>query len=579
MPDINEEYERYLKNHVAGVSKKIRKVYDGAINEVMLNIDKVTFKGQVFSLSEFPGLKRQIDAQVKKMHGNIYTAIVNGVQGSWDLSNRKNDLIVDRRIGKKAVNSRVRKVLFDPNAGALKQFVARKEKGMNLSQRIWKSLEPFKGDLEIGLGLGISEGKPAKEMAKELKKYLLEPDRLYHRVRDKDGKLKLSRAAKEYNPGRGIYRSSYKNAARLTRTENNMAYRTADHERWANMPFVLGFEVKLSWSHKHYDICDNLKGKYPKDFDYKGWHPHCLCYKVPIMMSDEEYDKLEDSILGIADFDPNSAQQVTATPVGFDKFVRENKKRIAGWSNEPYWVKDNKSYYEKAAASKKAKPEMLPAGRTIADQFTNIDNAIKKKAKAALSEIDKVHGDGDLIDIPINKMVGQSAQAMFTSSIKGDPLYIKISTTAIDPEFSMVHEMGHYLDLHAMGKRGRFESAIHGSPVNDVVKAAQETDSIKGIQKLLDQGFMEYKGKQIPLSPTITKHFEYLVSPEEIWARAYSQFIAKRSQSGVMLKSVQARIASGEKYGITYQWVDNDFLSLEKAIEDLMLKNGWIVNR
>ncbi|MBR3455746.1 MAG: hypothetical protein IKH26_10515 [Bacteroidaceae bacterium] len=43
--------------------------------------------------------------------------------------------------------------------------------------------------------------------------------------------------------------SSYKNARRLAATECNTAYRTADHERWQQMDFVVGQEVHLSGNH------------------------------------------------------------------------------------------------------------------------------------------------------------------------------------------------------------------------------------------------------------------------------------------------------------------------------------------
>ena len=76
-------------------------------------------------------------------------------------------------------------------------------------------------------------------MSRDVRRYLRNPDKLFRRVRDKHGNLRLSKAAKAYHPGRGVYRSSYRNALRLTATENNMAYRTADHLRWQQQPFVV----------------------------------------------------------------------------------------------------------------------------------------------------------------------------------------------------------------------------------------------------------------------------------------------------------------------------------------------------
>lgn len=75
-------------------------------------------------------------------------------------------------------------------------------------------------------------GKSANYLISDVRKYLKNPDALFRRVRDKHGNLRLSKAAKAYHPVRGVYRSAYKNALRLTATETNMAYRTADHLRW-----------------------------------------------------------------------------------------------------------------------------------------------------------------------------------------------------------------------------------------------------------------------------------------------------------------------------------------------------------
>ena len=94
-----------------------------------------------------------------------------------------------------------------------------------------------------------------------------------------------SKAAAAFHPGQGVYRSSYKNAMRLTRSEINMAYRESERLRWANLDFVVGFEIRLSNNHTttdpktgkkvpFVDICDTLAGRYPKSFVFKG----CLLY-------------------------------------------------------------------------------------------------------------------------------------------------------------------------------------------------------------------------------------------------------------------------------------------------------------
>lgn len=92
----------------------------------------------------------------------------------------------------------------------------------------------------MGLDLGIRGGLSAREMARDLQKYLQHPDMLFRRVRDEHGLLHLSSRAADFHPGQGVYRSSYKNALRLAATETNIAYNTADYIRWQQMDFVVG---------------------------------------------------------------------------------------------------------------------------------------------------------------------------------------------------------------------------------------------------------------------------------------------------------------------------------------------------
>lgn len=343
MPDLFERYEQQHVRNIARTSRRIKSIYEKSINTITLTASRLKFKGKPFNLNDYPQLKNQIDKIIKGMRTEIYAVVVNSIEESWDLSNEKNDLLVDKRLLKSRLPKKLQGLYYDPNADALTKFIARKERGLNLSQRVWNLTKPFKKELEQALGLGIADGTGAREMAKTVHRYLNEPERLFRKVRGKDGELKLSQAARQYHPGKGVYRSSFKNALRLTRTENNIAYRTADFERWQTLPFVTGIEIRLSNNHPRYDICDVLKGKYPKEFKFTGWHPQCLCYQVADMMNDKEFEKLEDYILGITKSQPK-VSGIAKPPELFKQYLYENKKRIAGWKNKPYWMKDNPQF-------------------------------------------------------------------------------------------------------------------------------------------------------------------------------------------------------------------------------------------
>ena len=91
---------------------------------------------------------------------------------------------------------------------------------------------------------------------------------------------------------------------RLARTETNIAYRTADYDRQQDLDFVVGIEVHLSGNHtckgvkgEFHDICDELQGRYPKDFKFTGWHPNCRCYTTTILKTPEEFKADEERIM------------------------------------------------------------------------------------------------------------------------------------------------------------------------------------------------------------------------------------------------------------------------------------------
>lgn len=324
--------------------KRIKGIYDDAINQITIIAATIPYAGQVIALDQFPALANKIQRVIENMHASIYSTTVNSIKENWQVSSDRNNILVDKRLGGKRPSDKAAALLYDSNLTALSEFIDRKESGLNLSDRVWNTLDLFGPELERALLLGISHGESAAEMTKDVQQYLKEPDKLFRRVRDASGQLRLSKAAQDYHPGQGVYRSSYKNALRLTGTETNLAYRKADNVRWNQLPFVVGIEVHVSGNHPKYDICDELAGGYPKDFVFTGWHPQCICYQTPKLLSDAEYDKYEDQILGIGTFDGQASAQVTDTPKGFNDFLEDNKTRINGWSSTPYWVKDNPQY-------------------------------------------------------------------------------------------------------------------------------------------------------------------------------------------------------------------------------------------
>lgn len=338
-------YDEKHKQNLAKRAKKVCSLYDAAVKRLTQAAAPSLFdadKEQEFHFEDFPALKREMDALMQDLYSSLQTNIEDGDEESWTLSNTKNDAMVESVIGKAKLPKQTVQAWKHPHLEALNAFIDRKEAGMGLSKRVWNLTQQFKDEMELALELGMGEGKSAAELSRDIRKYLKEPSKLFRRVRDKSGALRLSKAAAAYHPGRGVYRSSYKNALRMTATENNMAYRTADHTRWQALPFVLGIEVRISNNHPIPDICDELAGRYPVEFKFTGWHPWCRCYAVSILAKQEEMDAYIKALIAGEDVsDWQFTGKVEQMPTEFTKWMKDNENRIAKAKSMPYFIKDN----------------------------------------------------------------------------------------------------------------------------------------------------------------------------------------------------------------------------------------------
>ncbi|MQN81264.1 hypothetical protein F7D73_09955 [Prevotella copri] len=339
-------YDKKHKENLAKRARKVQQLYDAAIKRIAQAAAPSLFDAdpkKEFHFEDFPALKKEMEALMQDLGSSLQANIEDGDQESWTLSNTKNDAMVDSIIGKKKLPAKTVKAWKHPHLEALNAFIARKEAGMNLSRRVWNLTQQFKSEMELALELGMGEGKSAAALSRDIRKYLVEPNKLFRRVRDKSGALRLSKAAAAYHPGQGVYRSSYKNALRMTATENNIAYRTADHNRWQALPFVIGIEIHISNNHPTEDICDLFDGKrFPKDFKFTGWHPWCRCYAVSVLASQEEMDAYTTAIMNGEDVSHwKFTGQVEKMPKEFDKWMKDNQARIENATSMPYFIKDN----------------------------------------------------------------------------------------------------------------------------------------------------------------------------------------------------------------------------------------------
>lgn len=347
---MNFNYLKYELEHARSIEefeRLIEAVYNAAIKEGIRIAKGLNIDADIpFSFIDYPESNKLVKEWLLKLAHSLNSVITKGVESGWLLANTKNNAFVEAVFANRGLSPDQISQFMPRNLEALKVFQGRKEGGMKLSDRVWKYTNQFKTEIELAIDLGI-DGRSANQISREVRGFLQEPNKLFRRVRDKRGNLQLSKAAKAYNPGQGVYRSSYKNAIRMTGTEINLAYRESDYLRNQGFDFVVGQEIKRSNRKFECDVCESLKGKYPKNFKFRGWHPNCRCYMIAILMSDSEFEKYIDSILNDTPHTFQSKNQVKSPPKGFNDFIDKNEKRILKASKLPYWIQDNNKEFSK----------------------------------------------------------------------------------------------------------------------------------------------------------------------------------------------------------------------------------------
>ena len=385
----------HLSNFSA-LERKIEGLLDDAVKQTLAKGRKLTPDdiGRVFQ--RHPEMRRDLEKAMQTLNKRLTATIEEGSKEAWLRANATGNEVA---LALAANNAQLAALLASgqdkpQNDRALRAFMKRKEAGMNLSDRVWKTTMGMKLDMERAIDVALAEGMSADRLSLKIRKLLREPNRLYRRVRDKDGNLRLSQAAQKYHPGTGVYRSSYKNAMRVARTEVNMAYQASDNERWTNSWWIRGIRVSLSNNHTTtnskgekeplIDICDELRGDYPPDFKFIGWHPQCRCFATAITV---DYDEIRDYYRrkrageDMSNYKPKGL--ITDVPMRFKNWMERNADRLAGAAERgttPYFIKENPKYTD---------PGWKPAAPPKPTIQQRMDERHAKRTPADIEKIQK----------------------------------------------------------------------------------------------------------------------------------------------------------------------------------------------
>lgn len=329
--------------------KELDKAYTKLIEEISSIYSDVELKeGQVFRFNnQHPAKKRRATEAFRTYRKKVEGIIKAGQAFGWENATKTYRKELEKRLER--VKSHISVEDFQKQIGiinaitvdykALDTFMNRKVGRASLSKRVWDIKDMAQNNIENALTDALGKGKSAQELARSIKRNLNQPDKLFRRIRDANGKLVPSEPMRSYKPGQGVYRSAHKNAMRLARTEINAAYKRSEQASMLRNNDIVGQRIRTSHSHKTEDICDQLQGDYPKDFVWENWHPQCMCIREFIQKSDEEFIA---EIKSGKNVPPHlSKNYVKDVPANFKSWVNNNREKIDGWKTKPGFLTDN----------------------------------------------------------------------------------------------------------------------------------------------------------------------------------------------------------------------------------------------
>lgn len=465
-----------------------------------------------FKWSDYPQTKKQIDDIQRHFVEDINAIIYRGTTEEWKNSNEAQDLIANRVL--KAYNAQVDrekyKVLYQVNSDALKAFQNRKDKGFNISAKLWQQSMIYKEELEAAISCAIQKGTSAVTLSKQISQYLLDFPSLQKDYKDR------------YGSAEHIQDCEYR-SIRLARSEINMAYRTSENERWKQMDFVVGYEIKLSSSHHnrmpHGDICDTLAGKYPKDFSWTGWHPNDLCYKVPILKTEEEFWEWD----GLSDVSTESINEVKDVPDEFKKWVLDNQQKIEKARERntlPYFLRDNKSIVQNINTENSAK-ELVNRASLVGKEVQSLAESIAKNNKGFVT--------------PINyKSISSITRKATTEGITPYDIKDAVRTTIIVPK----------------------------SQIDQVLNELSENDSFVRLKRQKPESFMGYSGNIVNIQTSNGLIAEIQVNTDRMIYAKEKPEDAKRILGEKRWKNIQNQ--TGMKGGLGHKYYE-EWRVLDKA--------------
>jgi len=397
----------------------------------------------------------------------------------------------------------------------------------------------------------------------------------------------------------------------ITRTEMLRVTREAQRQQWLAGNAVSGWTWWSTLDKTTCMVCWAMHGSHHKLEEPFGSHPACRCSMIPEVKAIPGVPAADPIRTGpdkFANLPPGDQRRVLG-PTRHDKYLAGDLELpdVVQYHDDPRWgptrtqapVTGSTPPVAPAAVAPAISPHLNDDG-SISDRMDiyAAKSGIKKKVldgvQRAIHEIDKLLRvpNGLLERIPVDYESRRGTAAFYQHSTRyvgeGANYHKKlvrsrlgIGTGAQDnPVTTFTHEFGHYMDFEV----------LHGTEylVSAAAKAAQEQwvarikagETLTGATEELAAWYSAANSPELrarigaAYSPGGKLH-RYFLSPEEMFARSFEQWVALRSGDPALVAEIHNKWRT-LNYSTDHYWTDDEFTPIAEALDEYFTRKGML---
>lgn len=365
-------------------------------------------------------------------------------------------------------------------------------------------------------------------------------------------------------------------ARRIARTETLRAYRESTRRTYeANADVIQGWRWTAAKQRRTCPACLAMDGTIHLVTESLDGHPNCRCVMVPLTRytrpreTGAEWLKRQPADVQRDILGAKGQKLFAAGEVQLADFV--GRKESAEWGSMRHT-------HSLAAAQKAAQERKQSAGRggsepvPVSASLTFLHEDRFPISRRAIEAVDRVHSIAALPPVTVEVV----------PTLKGEGAYdrekrrIGISGTAKQPELSLLHEVAHPID-QVLGDGYEYGSVLDVPELQEWKAAVTQSAAFQRLMELQGKRSVEveFEGDTFEY-PLPTRYLEYLIKPQELWARSHSQYIAMKSGDPILQQQLDDLRHELDQSVSPTQWTEEDFRPIGDAIGRLLKRKGWL---